>query len=167
MMKSKCTARCNKDLSLVNNALSNALTQVDPPSNPFYRLMFAVWLSSGRDNYKFLTEFLTDSSPEYANPHGDARSKTLVYELESNDFFSDVDLFFNVYDQFGIYELGEMTSWKSRVFNQLIIPVLCIHLVSKRHSAARALKYTHRIVHEQWRTQVETWLKIEDAKSDS
>lgn len=80
----------------------------------------------------------------------------MQYDMLAMDH--DLKLLFNTYDQFGIKELGEMQCWKSQYFNRLIIPVLCVYLVHKRHGPTEALKYAHKIQSDDWRLACEDWL---------
>ena len=77
---------------------------------------------------------------------------------DMSGFECDIRQFFNVYDEFGIEELGEIRNWHSRYFDQLVMPVLCVYLVHKQHGPERALKYTHSILADDWKLACEDWL---------
>lgn len=73
-------------------------------------------------------------------------------------FNYDLHQFFNAYDLFGLEELGEIRSWKSNYFKELIMPVLCIYLIHKQHGPEQALKYVHTILADDWRLACTDWL---------
>ena len=74
------------------------------------------------------------------------------------NFEQDLKLFFKVYDEFGLKELGEMVCWQSKYFQELIMPVLCVYLTHKDKGPEEAIKYTKSIKGDDWRMACEDWL---------
>jgi len=77
---------------------------------------------------------------------------------DMSDFEHDIRLFFNCYDEFGLDEIGELLSWKSSYFQDLILPVLCVYLIHKKAGAEKALYNTKYIVADDWRIACQDWL---------
>lgn len=77
---------------------------------------------------------------------------------DMGEFEHDIRQFFNVYDRFGIDELGELRYWQSQYFNQLIMPVFCIYLIHKQHGPEQALKYVYTIQADDWKLACQDWL---------
>jgi hypothetical protein len=85
----------------------------------------------------------------------------LVYMLnhDMEDFEHDLKLFFNTYDEFGLREITELKVWKSLYFKQLVLPMLSVYLVHKKHGAEKALTYAHHITDDAWLTACKDWLQ--------
>lgn len=80
------------------------------------------------------------------------------YDMQSGNFDHDLKLFFNAYDTYGLKEIGEITSWKSKYFKELILPVLCVFLIHKQHGAKEALGYAGSIEDDAWKLACVDWL---------
>ncbi len=78
---------------------------------------------------------------------------------EMSNFEHDLKQFFNVYDQWGLEEIGHITKWESGYFNNLIIPVLCVYITHKKFGPKEALKHTLTIEADDWRIACEQWLQ--------
>jgi len=94
----------------------------------------------------------------HESPYDNVNNATYMVEEDMDDFEYDLKQFFNIYDEFGLKELGEMNCWKSRYFNGLILPVLCCYLVHKSSGANHAINYLTHIVADDWHFACRDWL---------
>lgn len=92
------------------------------------------------------------------NPYKDIHSMVRMTNKDMPDFEYDLRQLFNIYDEFGIKGIGEMTNWKSIYFRELVIPMLCCHIVYKSKGKDVALQYMDNIVADDWRTACRDWL---------
>ena len=102
---------------------------------------------------------IKDNYDSDVNMYDDLVNNT-VYMLQNDmlAFEHDILQFFNAYDQFGIDELSELRCWRSKYFNKLIMPMLCVYLIHKQHGPEQALNYTHTILADDWKLACEDWL---------
>ncbi len=77
---------------------------------------------------------------------------------DMSTFNYDLRTFFKIYDKHGLPFIGDKVDWESIYFEELILPMLSVYLVYKKHKAEIALKFLHRIKGDDWRTACETWL---------
>jgi thymidylate synthase len=86
------------------------------------------------------------------------QSSVYMVSEDMVNFEHDINLFFNCYDEFGLREIGELSTWKSIYFKDLILPVLCVYLLHKCSGPEEAMLYTRIIVADDWRMACEDWL---------
>lgn len=84
----------------------------------------------------------------------------LMDKTQMREFDRDLIVLFSMYDKYGLSEVGEMKCWESDYFNKLVIPMISVFLVHKRHGAEVALKYADRIEAHDWKTAVAIWLSM-------
>lgn len=84
----------------------------------------------------------------------------LMDQNQMAEFDRDLTVLFSMYDKYGLSEVGEMKCWESDYFNKLVIPMISVFLVHKRHGAEVALKYADRIEAHDWKTAVAIWLSM-------
>jgi len=70
----------------------------------------------------------------------------------------DILQFFNVYDEHGLSEIGNITYWESEYFRRLVIPMLSVYLWHKSFGADKALHHVEVIEADDWRMACEDWL---------
>lgn len=108
---------------------------------------------AGGELYKKLDKEYVD-----VKPYDEVYRDIFMLNWDMGNFEYDLKLFFNVYDEFGLEEIGEMLCWKSYYFKEFVIPMLCVYLTHKKHGASSALKFTNNIFPDDWRMGVESWL---------
>ena len=88
--------------------------------------------------------------------------KTLVLmNPDQMDMFDhDLSQFFSIYDKFGLEEVGNCVYWESQYFRELVLPMLCVYLTHKSLGANEALKFTDKIVADDWRKACTDWLEM-------
>ena len=75
------------------------------------------------------------------------------------EFEHDLKQFFSIYDQYGLTEVGEIIYWESDYFRDLILPVLCVFLIHKKHGANEALNQVFKIKSDDWAKGCYQWLE--------
>lgn len=80
----------------------------------------------------------------------------IMTNSDIKSFDHDLKQFFNIYDEYGIEEIGDTTYWESDYFRDLVMPVLCVFLIHK--NGGKAINYTDAIVAEDWRMGCMNWL---------
>lgn len=92
-------------------------------------------------------------------PHNyDLYDHISMSDSNMDDFEHDLSLMFQVYDEFGLDEIGEMECWKSDYFNSLIIPMICVYLTYKKFGSNEASKHLDRIEDGSWALACTNWL---------
>lgn len=74
------------------------------------------------------------------------------------NFETDINRFFNAYDNYGIESMPEYTCWYP-YFGQLVIPMLYVWNTHKKHGATEALNYINWIQADDWRVACKHWLQ--------
>lgn len=97
------------------------------------------------------------ATEKYDDPNQEG-NLVLMDQNQMHEFDRDLTVLFSMYDKYGLAEIGEMTCWESDYFNKLVIPMLSVFLVHKRHGAKVALEYAKKIEAHDWRTAVVVWL---------
>jgi len=97
--------------------------------------------------------------PTY-NPYDYVGQMVVMSHLDMPAFEHDLKQFFNIYDQYGLKEIGETTYWKSKYFKTLVLPMLCVHLVHKEHGPVEASKYLKYVQGDDWRMAGGDWLAV-------
>lgn len=80
----------------------------------------------------------------------------IMTNSDIKSFDHDLKQFFNIYDKYGIKELGDTTYWESDYFRDLVMPVLSVFLIHK--NGGKAIDHTDAIVAEDWRMGCMNWL---------
>ena len=75
------------------------------------------------------------------------------------NFDYDLRRFFASYDAYGIEELSELRGWNSAYFNELVMPMLCIHRIHKVHGPQIAANYVDTIKAADWSIACLQWLQ--------
>ena len=98
--------------------------------------------------------------PQPIDIYEEAEGKDLILmdKTQMREFDRDLIVLFSMYDKYGLSVVGEMKCWESDYFNKLVIPMISVFLVYKRHGAEVALRYSDQIEAHDWRTAVEYWL---------
>lgn len=102
-----------------------------------------------------------DSSVNPYQP-GDCIVKMKPSDMSAFDY--DLNLFFNIYDMYGLAEIGETVCWKSDYFKDLVLPMLCSYLIHKNHGPVEAMRYSQFILADDWEMAVNGWLEIRAEK---
>lgn len=121
---------------------------------------FHVYTSGpGGDLWNRLTDGeVVDNLKEVSKAYDDFKQLTLMSNRDMSFFEHDLKQFFNVYDDLGIEELCEITYWESTYFRDLVMPMLSVFLVHKKHGAKEALKYVQAIKADDWMCACTNWL---------
>lgn len=93
------------------------------------------------------------------NPYDFVDNTVNMANLDIPAFEHDLSQFFKLYDDYGLAEIGEVTYWKSRYFNRLVLPMLCTYLLHKSNGPVEASKFAKHIQADDWRMAVGDWLQ--------
>ena len=93
------------------------------------------------------------------NPYDFVSNTVTMSHLDMPAFEHDLKQFFNLYDNYGLEEIGEVKRWKSTYFNRLVLPMLCVYLIHKKHNPMKASYHLLEIRADDWRTAVADWLQ--------
>ena len=94
--------------------------------------------------------------------HKNIKNKIRIKHDDVKLFDIDLRVFFSIYRKHGLQAVGDCVRWESDYFNELVMPMLSIYLVSKSHGNKEALKYIDYIIPDDWRFAVQYNLDTED-----
>lgn len=94
------------------------------------------------------------------NPYEFVSNTVTMSHLDMPAFEHDLKQFFNLYDNYGLKEIGEVTYWKSKYFNRLVLPMLCTYLLHKSNGPIEASKFAKHIEADDWRMAAGDWLQV-------
>lgn len=97
--------------------------------------------------------------PSYVTPYDKVKHMVLMQTYDIGNIESDIKTFFNVYDDFGLEELGEINCWQSDYFKNLIAPMINLYIIYKKVGPEKTLPLTDCIIADDWRMACFDWLQ--------
>ena len=95
-----------------------------------------------------------------SEPYDYVNNQVLMKRCQMDNFDSDLNYFFSVYDANNIETLAKMNNWQSDYFKELVIPMLRVYDVYKRDSPEAARAICHEIEADDWRKAAQDWMEV-------
>ena len=92
------------------------------------------------------------------NPYDYVNNTIIMAHEDMGNFESDLSQFFNIYDYYGLDEVGLTNYWESDYFKYLVNPMLSVYLMHKNLGPVEASNFTGWILADDWRIAANGWL---------